>query len=233
MRPRPESLLTASLLITAGCAPPAPDADPDPHLPLTESSPIVERRVDVAGGPVVVLEAGPADGPDLLLLHGAAFRADTWRELGTLDLAAAEGLHVVAVDLPMFGGTPPSKLGRDEFLTALIGALELERPTVVSPSMSGGFTLPVLLEHPELLGAWVAVAPAGVSGPPAGLASLDLPTLVVWGSEDGTFPVEQGRRLAETIPGAELLILEGAQHPCYLSEPELFHERVLAFAREH
>lgn len=204
---------------------------------MTDSSLIAERRVEVAGGPVLVLEAGPRDGPDLLLLHGAAFRAETWRELGTLALAAAEGLHVFAVDLPGFGDTPRSQLGREEFLVALIAVLELETPTVVSPSMSGSFTLPVLLEHPELLGAWVAVAPAGVSGPPAGLppglGSLDLPTLVVWGSEDNVFPLEQGRRLAQMIPGAELLVLEGARHPCYLDQPKLFHERVLAFALEH
>lgn len=232
MESLPETFLVASLLLSASCAPSAPDADPDPHVALTESTQIIERRVEVAGGPVVVLEAGPSDGPDLLLLHGAAFRADTWRELGTLALAAAKGLHVVAVDLPGFGDTPPSELGRTSFLVALIVALELELPTVVSPSMSGGFTLPLLLECPELLGGWVAVAPAGVSGPPAGLASLDLPTLVVWGSEDTVFPLEQGRRLADTIPGAELLILEGARHPCYLDQPELFHERVLAFALE-
>ena len=200
---------------------------------MTESPLIAERRVEVAGGPVLVLEAGNGDGPDLLLLHGAAFSAETWRELGTLSLAAAEGLHVFAVDLPGFGDTPRSQLGREEFLVALIAVLELETPTVVSPSMSGGFTLPVLLEHPELLGGWVAVAPAGVSGPPAGLSSLDLPTLVVWGSEDNVFPLEQGRRLAQTIPGAELLVLEGARHPCYLDQPKLFHERVLAFARKH
>jgi abhydrolase domain-containing protein 14 len=234
VRLSPTSFLAATLVLSASCSQHAPDegAAPQPEVVVTDASVIVERRVDVAGGPVVVLEAGPADGPDLLLLHGAAFRAETWRELGTLALAAARGLHVVAVDLPGFGDTPRSELGRTRFLGALILALELDRPTLVSPSMSGGFTLPVLLESPELLGGWVAVAPAGVSEPPPGLASLDLPTLVVWGSEDSVFPLEQGRRLAEIIPSAELLILEGAKHPCYLDQPELFHERVLAFALE-
>jgi len=188
--------------------------------------------VEVAGAPVLVLEAGPHDGLDLLLLHGAAFGAETWRELGTLSRAAAEGLHVIAVDLPGFGDSPRSPLEPEDFLAALIEVLELEQPTVVSPSMSGRFMLPVVLEHPELLSGWVAVAPTGVSRPPAGLSSLDLPTLVVWGSEDTVFPLEQGRRLAETIPGAELLVLEGARHPCYLDQPALFHERVLAFVRQ-
>lgn len=240
MRLSPPLLLAAAFPLSASCTPHAPtpqapddDAASRPKVAVTDPALIVERRVEVAGRPVLILEAGKGDGPDLLLLHGAAFRAETWRELGTLSLAAAEGLHVVAVDLPGYGDTPRSQLGRGEFLAALIEALELETPTVVSPSMSGSFTLPVLLEHPELLGGWVAVAPAGVSEPPEGLGSLDLPTLVVWGSEDSVFPLEQGRRLAQTIPGAELLVLEGAQHPCYLNHPELFHERVLAFALEH
>ncbi|MEU2062432.1 alpha/beta hydrolase [Streptomyces sp. NPDC013455] len=44
------------------------------------------------------------------------------------------------------------------------------------------------------------------------LAGLDLPVLVVHGSHDPIVPVEHGRRLAATIPGAELLVLQGYGH---------------------
>ncbi|MGV9455071.1 alpha/beta fold hydrolase [Streptomyces sp. NPDC003635] len=44
------------------------------------------------------------------------------------------------------------------------------------------------------------------------LRELDLPVLVIHGSEDPLVPVEHGRRLADTIPGAELLVLEGYGH---------------------
>ncbi|HEV8462495.1 MAG TPA: alpha/beta fold hydrolase [Gaiellaceae bacterium] len=44
------------------------------------------------------------------------------------------------------------------------------------------------------------------------LASISSPTLVIHGSADPMFPVEHGQALAEEIPGATLLTLEGAGH---------------------
>jgi pimeloyl-ACP methyl ester carboxylesterase len=44
------------------------------------------------------------------------------------------------------------------------------------------------------------------------LGGLDVPTLVVHGTEDPIFPVGHGEALAREIPGAELLVLEGAGH---------------------
>ena len=49
--------------------------------------------------------------------------------------------------------------------------------------------------------------------PPRGsLASVAVPTLVVHGSADPMFPLEHGRALAEAIPGATLIELDGAGH---------------------
>lgn len=44
------------------------------------------------------------------------------------------------------------------------------------------------------------------------LRKLDVPTLVVHGTEDPILPLPHGVALAETIPGARLLTLEGAGH---------------------
>ena len=55
----------------------------------------------------------------------------------------------------------------------------------------------------------------GMSSPPDRrpmLAKLDVPTLVVHGTEDPILPYPHGISLAETIPGAELLTLDGAGH---------------------
>lgn len=55
----------------------------------------------------------------------------------------------------------------------------------------------------------------GMSSPPDRrplLKDLDLPTLVVHGTEDPILPYEHGVALAETIPGAAFLTLEGAGH---------------------
>ena len=47
------------------------------------------------------------------------------------------------------------------------------------------------------------------------LAGLTLPTLVIHGDRDPLVPVVHGKDVAEAVPGAELLIIEGMGH--YLS----------------
>ncbi|HEX6674794.1 MAG TPA: alpha/beta fold hydrolase [Actinomycetes bacterium] len=44
------------------------------------------------------------------------------------------------------------------------------------------------------------------------LSSIDVPTLVIHGSADPMFPLAHGKALADEIPGARLLTLEGAGH---------------------
>jgi pimeloyl-ACP methyl ester carboxylesterase len=49
--------------------------------------------------------------------------------------------------------------------------------------------------------------------------SLNLPVLVVWGREDAWIPAEVGQRLARSIPGAQLHLLEAAGHLVHLDRP--------------
>ena len=44
------------------------------------------------------------------------------------------------------------------------------------------------------------------------ISSIAVPTLVIHGTADPMFPLEHGKALAEEIPGARLLTLEGAGH---------------------
>jgi pimeloyl-ACP methyl ester carboxylesterase len=44
------------------------------------------------------------------------------------------------------------------------------------------------------------------------ISSIKVPTLVIHGTADPMFPLEHGQALAEEIPGARLLTLEGAGH---------------------
>jgi pimeloyl-ACP methyl ester carboxylesterase len=44
------------------------------------------------------------------------------------------------------------------------------------------------------------------------LKSVTAPTLVIHGSEDPLFPVEQGKATVDAVPGAEILIIEGMGH---------------------
>lgn len=65
------------------------------------------------------------------------------------------------------------------------------------------------------------------------LPALRVPTLVIHGTEDQAIPVENARRLAERIPGAELVLLEGAGHLYHSEQAEVADAAVLDFIRRH
>jgi len=50
-------------------------------------------------------------------------------------------------------------------------------------------------------------------------AELDLPVLVVWGTEDSWIPVDRAHRLASIIPGSGLKLIENAGHLVQLDQP--------------
>ena len=65
------------------------------------------------------------------------------------------------------------------------------------------------------------------------LATLDVPTLVITGSQDILTPVGDAEELAETIPGAELVIVPGAAHAVMVDRAPAFNEAVLSFLDRH
>lgn len=48
---------------------------------------------------------------------------------------------------------------------------------------------------------------------------LDLPVLVVWGSDDTWIPVDRAQRLADLVPGARLHLVDDAGHLIQLDQP--------------
>ena len=63
------------------------------------------------------------------------------------------------------------------------------------------------------------------------LADIKAPTLVISGTADQVVPPENSRILAEGIPGARLVELEGAGHGFLAEKAEETNSTVLAFLR--
>lgn len=62
------------------------------------------------------------------------------------------------------------------------------------------------------------------------LTRLTVPTLVIHGDADKTVPFEvSGKRAAESISGAELVVLKGAPHGCNVTHAEEFNAALLSF----
>ncbi|MFQ5575642.1 MAG: alpha/beta fold hydrolase [Anaerolineae bacterium] len=193
-------------------------------------TPIGSGRVTIQGAHIHYLSTGPAGRPPVLLLHGASFSAQTWRELGTLARLAQAGFWAVAVDLPGFGESQRGAGAPGAFLPQLMAALGMPPPVVVSPSMSGRYSLPLAANTPAQLKGLVAVAPVGIPHFEKQLAGNPLPTLAIWGSNDRVVPPAQADRLCRLMPNAEKVILPNAGHACYMRAPGEFHRRLVAFA---
>jgi 3-oxoadipate enol-lactonase len=56
------------------------------------------------------------------------------------------------------------------------------------------------------------------------LGEIDVPTIVVTGADDTLIPSDVSAPMAEAIPGAELVTLQGAGHLSNLENPDGFTE---------
>ena len=190
-----------------------------------------EKHVLIDGARIHYLEAGEGSNQDILFLHGMKFSAQTWKELGTLDYLASEGFHPVAVDLPGFGKSEDLSMEKDKILLAIMDRLGLEKPFLVAPSFSGGYSLPLVAVNPWRLSGFVAVASTNI---PDYLEKLDgnsLPALAVWGEQDKIVSVEHADLLCRCMPNSRKVIFKDAEHPCYLTETDAFHQELLGFFR--
>jgi len=128
--------------------------------------PLFEYPLELAGYRTRALEL-EGDGPPLLLLHGYADSADTWRLL--LDRLGRAGRRALAIDMPGFGTADrlePAEpiLGQlDRFAGAAVEHVAPGGGAVVCGNSLGGCVALRLAERPELeLSGVVPVAPAGL-----------------------------------------------------------------------
>jgi pimeloyl-ACP methyl ester carboxylesterase len=118
-----------------------------------------EHHLALAGVPTRLLEVD-GDGPALVLLHGFADSADTWRPL--LERLGTAGRRAIAIDLPGFGASPDVRPGPvlPQFESVVAAAVEQvaaersEPVALVGNSMGGLVSLYVANRR--------TVAPCGV-----------------------------------------------------------------------
>lgn len=187
------------------------------------------RQIDLDGCTIHCLETGNPAGQAVVLLHGMKFQAETWRELGTLDQLADLGLRVLAVDMPGFGQSAANPCAPGEVVHRLLDTLDIDRAVLVGPSMGGRIAMEYAIQHPTRLAGLVLVGAVGVADNRAGLGRITVPVLVVWGSEDQVAPLTDSDTLLAELPQVRREILDGAPHPCYLDQPERWHEVLRAF----
>ncbi|XP_072026053.1 putative protein-lysine deacylase ABHD14B isoform X1 [Amphiura filiformis] len=198
-----------------------------------------EVTVEVGGTKIFKREAVDSkkktSGGTILFLHGQAFTSENWCKLGTLNVTAHHGYKAIAIDLPDYGQSAKGKTSDSvQFMLDLLKVLglDIDKPIIVSPSMSGGFALPLLFQHPEAFKGYIPVAPVGV-----GKFNDDeyknnkVFTCSIVGDKDPSLGAAATAKFSQ-MPNGETHTLEDAGHPCYLDQPQEFHNIMYAFAKK-
>ncbi len=181
------------------------------------------------GSKLHLLAAGPEQGTTVLLLHGMRFSAQTWQELGTLELLAEQGYRALALDLPGFGQSESTQIPASDLLASLIPLISDQPVVVVSPSMSGQYSFPLIIRRPSRVAGFVPIAPAAIEEHLSALAGVQVKTLIVWGENDEIVSPKKARTLGAALAQSRQVILAGAGHACYLDRPIDFHRELLRF----
>jgi pimeloyl-ACP methyl ester carboxylesterase len=175
---------------------------------------------NIVGGLVFyTIHRGLADGPTLVLLHGAGGSRLSWPpELRGLEQACLPGATVYTLDLPGHGRSGgESREAIEDYaadVVAFFDAVGIEQAIVVGHSMGGAIALTMALDFPERVtelvliatGARLRVVPAILEKIPADFdAALDVITRWAWSPEAPTNLVDLGRESLREI-GPDVLL---------------------------
>nr|XP_060621823.1 protein ABHD14A [Anolis sagrei ordinatus]XP_060621824.1 protein ABHD14A [Anolis sagrei ordinatus] len=173
----------------------------------------------------------------VIFLHGQTFTSKIWEELGTLALLSVNGYRAVAIDLPGYGDSPKSSAsetgpGRVAFLKQVFKELGLQKPVLISSSVSGRYSIPFLLSSGDQLRGFVPIAPVVSKEFTAQqFQQVKTPTLIIYGEHDNGLG-RQSLPSLQQIPKSKVVMLPEAGHACYLDQPKEFHKALLNFLSE-
>ena len=135
--------------------------------------PYTPRYTEVGGLRIAHVEAGPADGPVVLLMHGEPTWSYLYRHM--IPPLAAAGLRVVAPDLVGFGRSDKparaadhSYLNQVRWMSAWLEAVDLRGVTLFCQDWGSLIGLRMVVEHPDRF-ARIAL---GNGGLPTGLDAV-------------------------------------------------------------
>ena len=166
---------------------------PDECFTALPDYPFEPRYVDVEGLRMHYAQAGPADGPVVLLLHGQPTWSYLYRHVVTS--LASRGIRAIAPDLIGYGRSdkPTSRFAYSlrthiSWLSAFVSALDLRDVTVVCQDWGGPIGLGVLARSPERFARVVA---ANTVLHTASAALAGKLTWAVHGVDDGRVVIQE------------------------------------------
>ncbi|NHC23380.1 alpha/beta fold hydrolase [Nocardioides sp. IC4_145] len=142
-------------------------------MTLTQESAVRDTTLP-SGTHVRYYEAGDPGAPPVVLLHGSGPGATGWSNFsGNIPAIAAAGFHVIAPDMPGWGGSDAvatKDMDHDRDLVELLDTLDIPRAALVGNSMGAHTAIRFATLHPErithlvTMGASLGRGPASLFG---------------------------------------------------------------------
>lgn len=166
---------------------------------------------------VVAHDYGGAVALRAHLLHGASFRSMALVDVVALAPWGSDFFNLVREHADVFSALPSAV-----HAGALRAYIEGASHVGIAPGAMESLVAPWIAGPGQAaFYRQIAQADQAYTDEIEGLyPGLDVPVLVVWGSEDTWIPVDRAHRLSELIPGAQLRLIEGAGHLIQLDQPE-------------
>ncbi|MFJ9177841.1 4,5:9,10-diseco-3-hydroxy-5,9,17-trioxoandrosta-1(10),2-diene-4-oate hydrolase [Streptomyces sp. NPDC102360] len=127
------------------------------------------RSVKAAGIQLAYHEAGPADGPVVIFLHGGGPGASGWSNFGAnLPVFAAAGFRTILLDQVCFGASDKPELDADYWTAsarctvALMDELGIQQADFVGNSLGGGTAARLALDFPDRARKLLLMGPGGI-----------------------------------------------------------------------
>lgn len=192
--------------------------------------------------------------PVIVFLHGNGENLETMRSSSTLEQIRRLRSPFLVVDYPGYGrssGFPSEASLKRGAAAAVHWAFERfdgREVVICGWSLGAAVAIHTAATEPEVvaliaMSAWTSLEEVAANHFPGWLVGVllresydsvevgvevEVPSLLIHGSEDSIIPIEQGRRVAAQIPRAQWLELAGAGHNDLLSFPEVW-EAIEAF----
>src|SRR5439155_1622860 len=180
---------------------------------------VSDRFVDTNGTRLFVMDRGR--GRALVFLHGLGWDHTLWHGVTQ---AFAHEYRVIAGDTRGHGrsakpdGPYTIALFAEDWFAAFKN-LRVRQACLIGFSQGGMIAQTLAVQHPEIVSAQ--------------LASIGVPTLVMYGEEDVLTPPSVVTSVASHIPGAELVGIPGADHMIPVEKAEEFELALDTFLKKH
>ncbi|MHB1908234.1 MAG: alpha/beta fold hydrolase [Nitrososphaerales archaeon] len=193
-------------------------------------NPYDNREVWLESGERVTLRTEGSSEQTLLLLHALDAHSGTWRKVIP---ELAKDYRIIAPTFPRGKKSDQEKINEYSLaLSEICTQLEIEKASICGNSLGGWLAMDYAVKNPKKVKKIVLEDSAGYGRDIVReFSKLNIPTLVIWGNDDLTIPIEEGNLLQAQIKSSKLVIIKGGGHISHWNTPEQFLSIVQRFLK--